>query len=73
MRVFIAEHVHEFPDGHEDVKLLGVYSSRASAQSAIDSVRDQPGFREHPSGFSISEHIVDPGSPGWPEGFGTLD
>ena len=72
MRVWLAEHVHEFDDGHEDFTLLGIYSSRERAEAAVESVREQPGFRDHPDGFAISECEVDPQRVGWPEGFSTI-
>ena len=69
--VFILQHVHEFDDGHEDVKLIGVFSSEVLARAAQQRVSDQPGFRDLPDGFAISEHQVD-GDVGWPEGYVTL-
>ena len=57
---------HENPDT-EDVKLIGVYSSDAAAQAAIERVRAQPGFRDYPSGFSIDDYNVD--RDNWTEGF----
>ena len=69
--VFLLQHVHEFDDGHEDVKLIGVFSSEALARAAQQRVSDQPGFRDLPDGFDISEHRVD-GNIGWPEGYVTV-
>lgn len=69
--VFILQHVHEFDDGHEDVKLIGVFSSQALARAAQQRVSDQPGFRDLPDGFVISEHHVD-GEVGWREGYATF-
>lgn len=69
--VFLLQHVHEFDDGHEDVKLIGVFSTEALARAAQQRVSDQPGFRDLPDGFAISEHHVD-GDGGWPEGYVTL-
>lgn len=65
--VFLVHHVHEFENGSEDVKLIGVYASRADAEAALFRVRDQPGFRDHPGGFDISEILV--GADHWTEGF----
>jgi hypothetical protein len=70
--VYLLQHVHEFDDGHEDVKLIGVFSSEALAVEAKRRVRDQPGFRDLPDGFCISEHRVD-GPIGWTEGYVTLE
>lgn len=69
--VFILQHVYEFDDGHEDVKLIGVFSSEALARAAQQRVSDQPGFRDLPDGFVISEHHVN-GEVGWREGYATF-
>lgn len=63
--VYLLEHIHEFEDGHECVKLIGVFSSKALAQAA------QPGFQDLPQDFCISEHQVD-GRIGWLEGYVTI-
>jgi hypothetical protein len=70
MTVFLLEHVHEWRDGHEDVKLIGVYSTVAAAQRGLDMVKSQPGFSECPGGFSINEHTLDHTS--WLEGYVTI-
>jgi hypothetical protein len=70
MDVFLLHHVHEFDDGHEDVKLIGVFSSRQKAQSVLDAVREQPGFRDLPAGFEINTQTLD--QPSWLEGYVTL-
>jgi hypothetical protein len=68
--VYMLEHLHEFDDGHEDLKLIGHYSTREKAEAALALVRDKPGFRDNPEGFTIWEIEVDKeGEPGWPEGF----
>jgi hypothetical protein len=71
IKVFLLQHTHEFDDGHEDVKLIGVYSNRANAEKAQIAVRDQPGFRDTPEGFTISECRLDPEQPSWEEGYVT--
>lgn len=69
--VFLVHHVHEFENGSEDVKLIGVYTSQADAEAAVARVRDQPGFRDHTAGFDISEIRV--GEDHWTEGFISWD
>lgn len=69
--VFLLQHVHEFDDGHEDVKLIGVFSTEALAYAAQQRVADQPGFRDLSEGFDISEYDID-GNIGWPEGYVTV-
>jgi hypothetical protein len=70
--VFLLQHVHEFEDGHEDVKLIGVFSSEALARAAQQKVADQPGFRDLPAGFEISECRVDDDHLEWSQGYVTL-
>lgn len=68
--VFLLYHVHEFEDGPDDSKLIGVFSSMDHARAAQRQVQDQPGFRDLPEGFLISEMKVD--RVEWREGFVTL-
>jgi hypothetical protein len=66
--VFILQHERpETGDRTEDVKFIGAYSSRASAQLAVDRLRSQPGFRDYPDDFSIDEYEID--KDHWTEGF----
>jgi hypothetical protein len=80
-KVFVLQHLHPLPAGGEDVKLLGVYSSVASAHAAVARLVQQPGFREHPNmadpsldggeqGFFISEAILDEDQ--WADGYATV-
>jgi uncharacterized protein YegP (UPF0339 family) len=58
-------------DGREDHdKLLGVYSSREKAEEALASLRDKPGFRDHPDGFEILDGAID--ETFWLEGFSSV-
>ncbi len=68
--VWLLHHVHEFEDGHEDVKLIGVYTTQKLAQEAQNKVKGQPGFKEYPNGFELSECPLN--QLDWPEGFITL-
>ena len=63
-RTFLLQ--HERPDT-EHVKVIGVYSSHAAAEAAIERLRLQPGFREYPDGFTIGPYEVD--KDHWTEGF----
>jgi hypothetical protein len=69
MLVFLLWHVHELPDGEEDAKLIGVYSTREKAEEARHRVASQPGFREHPDGFQVSDYRLD--QDHWTEGYVT--
>lgn len=69
MEVYVLQHVHEFPDGSEDVKFIGVYSSKELAQAAVERLKTKPGFHDHPLGFHIDPYPVD--TDHWTEGFTT--
>jgi|KBSMisStaDraftv2_1062788.scaffolds.fasta_scaffold816891_2 hypothetical protein len=67
--VFLLWHVHEFADGHEDVKLIGVYRTQIDAEAALERARKQPGFAELPDEFEIHAHQLN--RDGWTEGYFT--
>lgn len=69
-RIYVLQHVHCMEDGAEDVKLIGVYSSRENAQAAITRLGRAPGFSETPAGFHIDEYQVDKDQ--WVEGYSSL-
>jgi hypothetical protein len=68
--VFVVHHVHSQEDGTEDVKFIGVYSSREKAQEAVARLGRQPGFVDAPDGFCIDEYQVDRDQ--WAEGYVTV-
>jgi hypothetical protein len=68
--VYVLQHVHSLEDGAEDVKLIGVYSSRTNAQAAIARLSQAPGFSYAPAGFHIDEYQVDKDQ--WVERYSTL-
>lgn len=68
--VFILFHKHHLPDGEDDEKLLGVYSSRAISEKKIEEVyRKLHGFCEPDGEFIIDEYKID--QDHWTEGFTT--
>ena len=67
--LFLLHHVHDWSDA-EDTKLIGVYSSRELAESALARASRLPGFIDAPDGFQISEHELDVDE--WLEGFVTM-
>ena len=69
-KVYVLQHVHSQEDGNEDVKFIGVYSSRENAQTAITRMRQAPGFSDAPEGFHIDEYEVDKDQ--WVEGYTTV-
>lgn len=71
VEIFVLHHVHTFDDDEEDVKLIGVYSTRERAQEAIKRTSKLPGFCDAPEGFSIDPYILD--EYYWAEGYITVD
>ena len=70
MEVFVLQHVHTFDDGEEDVKMIGVYSSREQAEAAIGRLSGQPGFSDTLEGFEIAPYVLDVDH--WTEGYVTV-
>jgi hypothetical protein len=67
--VFVVQHEYEWC-GHDEVKLIGVYSTRSDAEAAVARSCSQPGFRNWPDGFSIDEYKL--GEDHWTEGFAIM-
>lgn len=65
--VFVLEHSYE-DESHEDIKLIGVYSSEERARATIEQLRGKPGFRKYPDSFHVSAYPLD--HDHWTEGFG---
>ncbi len=65
--VFLLQHVHNEESGEEDVKIIGIYSSRLKAESAKIRVGMAPGFRSNIGEFCIDEYKLD--EDNWVEGF----
>jgi hypothetical protein len=65
--VFVLQHVHARGDGVEDVKFIGVYSSREKADAALARLGRLPGFSDAPDGFHVDEYRVD--QDYWVEGY----
>jgi hypothetical protein len=79
--VYVLQHCHVMPNGDDDSKLIGIYSSRAAAEAAVLRLRVQPGFCERPNvvntevdqdanGFYIDEYRMD--EDHWREGYVTV-
>jgi hypothetical protein len=49
------------------VKVIGVYSSKALAEEALERAQQLPGFADEADGFTISSIDVDHDQ--WPRGF----
>ena len=69
--VFLVQHAYEQADGSDEVKLIGIYATRADAEAAVDRARQQPGFRDRPDDFHVAEYRV--GEDHWTEGYISWD
>jgi hypothetical protein len=66
-KAYLLQHARLKESGEEDVKLLGIYSSRGGADAAVLRFRARPGFAQAPDGFSIDEYTMD--QDYWEEGY----
>lgn len=84
MTLYMVEHLHILYDGVEDIKFLGVFSTKEKAEKAIQMLSKQPGFKDFPKiiddndiendvieGFYIIKVVVDEIAE-WKEGFTTV-
>jgi predicted HNH restriction endonuclease len=80
-KAYLLQHLHVLAHGEDDVKIIGIYSSKEAAQAVAYRLKTHSGFRnfpnivnsksdEQPDGFYIDEYIVD--QDHWKEGFETL-
>jgi hypothetical protein len=58
--------LHSLPETGR-VKVIGIYSSEALAEAAVERTRLLPGFAEEPDGFAIHRYELD--KDHWPRGF----
>ena len=84
MILYIVEHLHILYDDVEDIKFLGVFSTKEKAEKAIQILSKQQGFKDFPKiiddndiendvieGFYIIKVVVDEIAE-WKEGFTTV-
>ena len=69
--VFLLWHTHNLTDDcgtHEEVKLIGVFSSAEKANEAMEQLKNKEGFRDFPiSCFEIAKIKI--GQTSWIDGF----
>ena len=70
-QVHVLHHVRADDEYGGDAKLIGVYRLPEAARAAIERLASQPGFRDHPTGFTIDAYVLD--QDHWQEGFGFTD
>ena len=64
--LYVVTHTHAL-HGVEDLKMIGVFTSRQRARDAISELRTKSGFRLSPRGFSIN--CLVPDRVHWEQGF----
>jgi len=68
--VFLVQHSYESSlSGDEEIKLIGVYSSKQKANDAVCFLSKQPGFKDFADYFFVEEYQLD--ETNWQEGFVT--
>jgi hypothetical protein len=65
--MFVLQHLREDPEGYDDLKLIGVYSSEELAGKALENHKTLPGFVDYPDGFDLAAYELD--QDYWIEGF----
>lgn len=68
--VYLVQHVRGSEESESDVKIVGVYSSRAAADGAVATLVLKPGFSDCPTGFHVDEYVVD--RVYWQDGFSVV-
>jgi len=67
--VFILQHSYELEDCDE-IKFIGLYSTKTEAKNAINRLSNQDGFKYKIDGFEIDEYELN--KDNWTEGFVTM-
>jgi len=67
--VFVLQHTYEL-DGCDEIKFIGVYSTKREAENAIERLSKQNGFKDRIEGFTIDEYEIN--KDYWTEGFVTM-
>jgi len=65
--VYVLQHTRILPNGVDDVKFLGVYSSDVMASTAIERFKTRIGFSQFPDGFHVDRYDID--NDYWVDGF----
>ena len=65
--VYMLEHSYETLSGYDEDKTIGIYTTKKLAIEAMERLKEQPGFKDLPEGFSVGK--VKLNEDGWEEGF----
>ena len=70
-KIYFLDYVYEFDDGHEDIRLLGVFSSKEKAKIALQNIIKNQKYKKIKKYIVMSEDVIN--RLGWIDGFVTLD
>lgn len=65
--VYLLWFEQEHEEGEDTELLIGVYRTEGDALAAKERLKNQPGFREYPTGFITAPYEI--GRDHWTEGF----
>ena len=66
-RIYYLDYVYEFEDGHDDIRLLGVFSSRKKAKEALLKIKNDSSYDKIAKHLIISEDVME--TLDWKEGY----
>ena len=69
-KIYFLDYVYEFKDGHDDIKLLGVFSSKKNAKLALEKIKANPDYKKIIKYIVISEDLMERLS--WQKGYITI-
>ncbi len=70
-KVYLLMHVHVISEeDSEDMKIIGIYSTKTLAEEAVERKKLFEGFRDFPNEFEIAGYELD--RDYWSEGFITV-
>jgi hypothetical protein len=64
---YLVYHEHISDQDSSYVKFIGLFQTKKAAKLAVERLKQQPGFKENPKGFTIDFHKFD--KENWTEGF----
>lgn len=70
-KAYLLFFVYEFKDGHEDIILLGIFSTKSKANEAISKLKKNPELKSMSKYLVIDENLIERVS--WKEGYITVE
>ncbi|MBL4600074.1 MAG: hypothetical protein JKX93_13980 [Rhizobiaceae bacterium] len=70
--IYVLSHIRPLPDGEEEDRLIGIYSSKERTELRKRQLQGQPPFSDAPNEFYLSRGKIGAEEEGWPEGYITV-